>query len=110
MSVIVEARTVGRRIVDPIRAAAEGTPEVKSDRIAVQPGMNVFWTDYVNRIEGHGAFHGPLREWIMAYHERTGDPDDRVVSFVAAVIEQDSPRPGEKLPSNVRRRVFLEKR
>jgi len=108
MNVIVEAKTLSGRFVDPIRAASEGSHEVKSDRIAVQPGPSVYWADYLHRIEGRGSYHGPLRDWILAYHERTGNPDDRILSFVAAVIEQDSPAPGEKSPTRVRSRVFLQ--
>ena len=107
MNLIVDAKTVDGRFVDPVRAAAAGSDEVKSDRILVQPGYNVYWVDYMARIERTGSLHDPLRDWIMSYHERTGDPRDRVVSFVAAIVEQDSPAPGETSPKNIRHRRFL---
>ena len=107
MTVIVDAKTVDGRFVDPIRAATMGSDEVKSDRVVVQPGYNVYWADYIARIENRGSYHGPLRDWIMAYHKRTGNPRDRVVSFVVAVVEQTSPAPGETSPKNIRQRQFL---
>ena len=49
-----------------------------------------------------------VREWILAHHERTGNPNDQIVRFDAYVIWQDSPKPGEPpVPTNIRKRRFL---
>ena len=41
---------------------------------------------------------------------RTGRPEDRIVSFKAYVVEDDSPPPGERTPTNPRSRQFFEYR
>ena len=63
--------------------------------------------NYSGRIPGSGSYHQALTEWILAYHERTGNPNDRIVSFDAYQVDDDSPPIGEPKPRNVRSHVFL---
>ena len=74
------------------------------------PDYDVFWVDYLGRIVGSGGFHGALRSWLLRYSRRTGRSDDRIVSFEAYVVEQDSPPPGARGPVNPRARLFLRDR
>ncbi|MDH5675642.1 MAG: DCC1-like thiol-disulfide oxidoreductase family protein [Myxococcales bacterium] len=106
-SIVVDAITRDGRHVDPINELAARSADPLSRRVPVRPGYNVYWVDYIARIEGYKAYHRDLRRFILAYHERTGQPEDRIVSFEAHVVEQDSPRPGHGEPQNVRSHVFL---
>ncbi len=37
--------------------------------------------DYLSRIAGDHAYEPPLRDWVLAYPTRTGNPNDRLQSF-----------------------------
>jgi predicted DCC family thiol-disulfide oxidoreductase YuxK len=107
-NLIVIGETVDGRKVDPVRAAASDSDAPYAARVVVQPGYDVYWVDYIERIEGRRAYHEALRDWIMAHHERTGNPKDRVTRFEALMVEQESPPPGESDPRNFRIRRILE--
>ncbi|HXI59807.1 MAG TPA: hypothetical protein VNO55_27255, partial [Polyangia bacterium] len=59
------------------------------------------------RIPFNPQYWGALQEWILAYPNRTGRAEDRIVHFDASIVEDDSPPPGQTQPSKVRARVFL---
>jgi predicted DCC family thiol-disulfide oxidoreductase YuxK len=106
-SVVVDARTEDGRHVDPYneRAARIADPTLRS--VPMRPDYDVYWVDYTMRIAERDQHHSALRDWIFAYHERTGRHQDRIVAFEAFVVEQDSPGLGETQPENVRHRRFL---
>jgi hypothetical protein len=60
------------------------------------------------RAPGLTNYHQALIEWILRYPERTGRERDRIVSFQALLVENDSPPPGERRPRNLRTSVFLQ--
>lgn len=105
--VVVDARTVDGRRIDPLNLAASGWEGEPWEEIPERLGHDQFWCDYHARVRGRGALHGPLREWILRHHERTGDPNDRIVAFEAWLLEDDSPPPGVREPLNRRRERFL---
>jgi hypothetical protein len=107
-NLVVVAETVDGRTVDPVRAAASDSDVPSPDRLVIQPGHDVYWASYMQRIKERGIYHRPLGDWIMAHHERTGNPNDKVTHFVAMLIEQQSPPPGEFDPSNIKTTKFLE--
>ncbi len=107
--VVVDALTVDGRRVDPYNLVASdfsGEPG-PWDRIPGRLGQDQFWCDYTNRIKGNRAMHHVLEAWILRHHERTGDPNDKIVSFVATWIEDESPLPGQTEATNVKRTPFL---
>lgn len=107
--VVVDARTVDGRRIDPLNLAASDFdgPPGPWDRIPGRLGQDQFWCDYVNRIKGNGGMHHVLQDWILRHHERTGNPKDRIVAFDAMWIEDDSPAPGETSAGETRRTSFL---
>jgi predicted DCC family thiol-disulfide oxidoreductase YuxK len=107
VSVVVDAWTTDGRRVDPYNEAASRVADPTLRRVPVRPDMDVYWVDYTMRIAHRAEYHGPLRDWIFRYHERTGSPEDRIVRFDAYLVEQDSPPPGEREPRNFRHRNFL---
>lgn len=110
MSIVVDAVTVDGRHVDPLNELAARVSDPRSRSVPVYPDYDVFWVDYIGRIVGSGGFHGALRSWILRYSRRTGSSRDRIVSFEAYVVEQDSPPPGARGPVNSRSRLFLRDR
>jgi hypothetical protein len=105
--IVVDARTSDGRHVDPFNALASRVADPSLRSIPERLGQSAAYCDYTVRIPDDELYHGPLRDWILDYHRRTGRPDDRIVHFKAYVVEQDSPAPGERQPNNVHARVFL---
>ena len=110
MSIVVDAVTVDGRHVDPLNEVAARVSDPRSRSVPVYPDYDVFWVDYIGRIAGSGGFHEALRSWLLRNSARTGRRADRIVSFEAYVVEQDSPPPGEHAPVNPRARLFLRDR
>jgi predicted DCC family thiol-disulfide oxidoreductase YuxK len=107
MAIVVDAVTADGRHVDPLNERTARYSEPQSRRVPVFPNYDVFFTDYSMRIPGAGALHPVLRNWLLRYPRRTGNPADRIVSFDVYVVEQDSPAPGETQPTNLRDHLFL---
>jgi hypothetical protein len=105
--VVVDAVTQTGRHVDPFNELASRVADPSLRSIPKRLGQAAAWCDYTVRIADAGLHHAALRDWIMAYGDRTRRGEDRIKHFKAYVIEQDNPPPGELEPSNVTARVFL---
>ena len=106
-SMVVDAVTVDGRHVDPYSEATSRYANPGHNEIPERLDNDSFVFNYSGRIPGPGAYHQALTEWILNYHERTGNPRDRIVSFDAYEVDDDSPPIGELKPRNVRSHVFL---
>jgi predicted DCC family thiol-disulfide oxidoreductase YuxK len=106
-TVYVDAVTSEGRHVDPYNEAGSRVATLPVDRVPVRLGHDSFWCDYTLRIPDAGSYHQALLEWILRYPERTGRAGDTIVRFEAFVLWQDSPKPGQKEPTNFRKRRFL---
>jgi hypothetical protein len=106
----VDAVTFGGRHVDPFNEAGSRVSTLPVDRIPPHMEQDEFWCDYTNRIPENEAYWRALKEWIFAYHLRTGRPEDRVIAFEAKLIEGESPAFGETQPKNWKTRVMTSAR
>jgi predicted DCC family thiol-disulfide oxidoreductase YuxK len=106
-TVVVEAVTADGRHVDPYSEVASRYRYPGSNEIPVRLDNNSFFFNYSVRIPDQTAYHQAFLEWILAYPQRTHHPNDRIVSFEAICVENDSPPPGQTRPHNLRRRTFL---
>jgi predicted DCC family thiol-disulfide oxidoreductase YuxK len=106
-TIVVDAITVDGRHVDPYSEATNRYPNPGRLQIPVRLDNDSFVFNYSGRIPTSPAYHQAFIEWILSYHERTGRPMDRIVSFEAWKVEDDSPRVGQQQPTNVRSHVFL---
>jgi len=106
-SMVVDAITVDGRHVDPYSEATSRYENPGRAEIPERLDNDSFVFNYSGRIPGSGSYHQALTEWILAYHERTGNPNDRIISFDAYQVDDDSPPIGETKPRNVRSHVFL---
>lgn len=102
-----EAVTEDGRTVDPFNLYASQAIPSPGKTIPGRLEQNSYFCDYLTRIANRGEYHQALIEWIQRHHERTGNPKDRIVSFEAFTVEHDSPRPGQKQPTNTRVQSFL---
>jgi hypothetical protein len=105
--VYVDALTVTGRHVDPYNEAGSRVADLPVERIPPHMEQNEFWCDFTNRVPDNDTYWKPLKAWIFDYPNRTGNPDDRIVSFEAKLFEQDNPPPGEREPRNPRTRVMF---
>jgi predicted DCC family thiol-disulfide oxidoreductase YuxK len=106
-SVVVDAVTADGRHVDPYSEVAGRYPNPGRNEIPPRLDNDSFFFNFSARIPFKPEYFGAFQEWILAYPERTGRPNDRIVKFDAYIVEDDSPPPGETKPRNVRSRVFL---
>jgi predicted DCC family thiol-disulfide oxidoreductase YuxK len=106
-SMVVDAVTIDGRHVDPYSEVTSRYPNPGHNEIPVRLDNDSFVFNYSGRIPTQGAYHQALTEWILNYHERTGDPRDRIVSFDAYELDDDSPPIGETQPRNFRSHIFL---
>ncbi|MEA2700903.1 MAG: hypothetical protein QOI66_5174 [Myxococcales bacterium] len=106
-TVVVDAVTADGRHVDPYSDRAGRYANPGSDRIPARLDNDSFFFNYSARIPFNSQYWGALQEWILAYPNRTGRAEDRIVHFDASIVEDDSPPLGQTQPSKVRARVFL---
>jgi len=106
--IVVDAVTRDGRHVDPLNEVGSRVAELPVSDIPRRLGHDSFWCDYQLRIPSMPAYHQALLEWILRYPERTGRPQDTLVSFDMWLLEHASPKPGETTPTDVRRRRLLE--
>ena len=106
-TVVVDAVTRDGRHVDPYNEVGSRVSSLPVEGVPVRLGHDSFWCDYTLRIPDAPQYHQALLEWLQRYHERTGRPQDQIIRFEAFVIWQDSPKPGETQPTNIRKRRFL---
>ena len=106
-TIVVDAVTRDGRHVDPYNEVGSRVSSLPVDSVPVRLGHDSFWCDYTLRIPDAPQYHQALLEWILRYHERTGREEDSIVRFEAFTVWQDSPKPGETQPTNIRKHVFL---
>jgi hypothetical protein len=106
----VDAVTFNGRHVDPYNEAASRVAPLPLERIPPHLIQDEFWCDYEREIFGNEAYWRALKEWIFAYHKRTGRPEDRIISFDAKIIESDEPPLKEYESWNIRQKVMFSAR
>ncbi len=107
MMVVVDAVTRDGRHVDPYNEIGSRVHTLPVTDIPPRLGHDSMFCDYTLKIPGTAPYHQALTEWIQRYPERTGNPNDAIVSFQAIKLEHTPPPPGETQATNVRRSVFL---
>jgi DCC1-like thiol-disulfide oxidoreductase len=106
-SVVVDAVTIDGRHVDPYSEVAGRYPAPGTSQIPPRLDNDSFFFNFSARIPFKPEYFGAFQDWILAYDQRTGHPQDRIVRYDAYIVEDDSPPPGQTQPRNVRSRVFL---
>ncbi len=110
--IVVDAVTADGRRIDPFNFAASGWTGPAPETIPPRLGQDQFFCDYTNRIhqKGNAPYRDAFKDWILKHHERTGRPQDRVVSFEVHWLEDTSPPPGELEARDTKRTKVFEHR
>lgn len=106
-TVVVRAQTVDGRLVDPLSERASPRSPPGATSIIERLDHSEYFCDYLSRIANDGAYHPPLRDWLLAYPQRTGDARDSLKSFQVVELTQVSPALGQRLPTEQKERVLL---
>jgi hypothetical protein len=105
-TITVTARTAGGRFVDPYNEVASPALPHPIDPLEFHErflregfprlGQSQFFAAYSERIERQGwdVFHPALRDWILRYPERTGNPQDAIVHFEVCRLSALCGKPG----------------
>lgn len=90
-TIIVDAVTVDGRHIDPFMLAPPNFDLVGTKSF----GYNQIWSDYFNRIQGDGArpYQKTMLEYMRRLPERTGNPNDALVSGEVYWVSDRNPRP-----------------
>ena len=109
MWLVVDAVTADGRHIDPFNQVASRYADPSLRTLPPYLGQNYYWCDYTVRIKRYRRYHGALSDWIFSHHERTGNADDRVVSFRVYEVSQFPPGPWQDEPRDVKAKVILSK-
>lgn len=109
----VRAETVDGRVVDPYNEVASRQATIPAQEgIPTRLGQDQFFAAYSERLpqETWKWYYQDFRSWILRYHERTGDPRDRIVRFRVESVVAASPAPRQRIKGQQQRRVLFELR
>jgi hypothetical protein len=105
--VYVDALTSDGRHVDPYNLAGSRVHDLPVDAIPPRLGQTAMWREYTQKIPGTNVYHQAFLEWVLRFPDRTGHQADKIVSFEAWVVEDNSPAPGATVAGEIRKRPFL---
>jgi len=108
--IYVDAVTASGKHVDPYNAVASDQPFPAGTVVPRHMGQSQFFVMYSDRIpyEGYAAYRQAFTEWLTAYPERTGHPEDCLMSFDVYLVTDRSPAIGShEEPTPVDRQRFM---
>jgi hypothetical protein len=108
VNVSVDAVTADGRHVDPFNEVASPAASHPGPTIPPRLGQDNLFCAYALRIAGSPNYHQAFSEWILRYPERTGRDGDRIVSFEAFMVLDESPLPGKREPTDTRAERFIQ--
>ena len=93
-TIVVDAITTDGRHIDPFT----GKPPNFDLGAAKSLGLTQIWCDYFNRIQlpGNTAYREPMKDYMYRLPQRTGNPNDAIVSGDVYWIKDLNPRWNEK--------------
>jgi hypothetical protein len=106
-TVVVRAVTADGRLVDPLSERSSPSSPPGMTAITTALDHDEFWCDYLSRISDDGRYHAALRDWVLNYPQRTGNPNDAIRSFELVELKQTSPVFGENDATHRRERVLM---
>jgi hypothetical protein len=108
--IYVDAVTSAGVHVDPYNAVASDQAYPAGNTVPTHMGQSQFFVMYSDRIpyEGYAAYRQAFSEWLVAYPERTGHPEDCLLSYEVYLVTDRSPDPGTHgKPTPVDRQRFM---
>ncbi|MEZ4228090.1 MAG: HTTM domain-containing protein [Polyangiaceae bacterium] len=102
--IVVDAVTQDGRHIDPL------TGKPPSFEMNPETGyhLNQIWCDWMRRISEprFRAYLPGVKDYLLKYHERTGNPRDRIVAFEMWALHERVPPPGQPHPPPTRNRLI----
>ncbi len=94
--IYVDAITSTGAHVDPYNQVASDQPFPAGDVVPSHMGQSQFFVMYSDRIgmAGYASYRQAFSEWLVAYPERTGRPEDCLLSYEVFLVTDNSPPPG----------------
>jgi len=108
--IYVDAITASGKHVDPYNEVASDQPFPAGTVVPKHMGQSQFFVMYSDRIpyDGYAAYRQAFTEWLTAYPERTGHPDDCLMSFDVYLVTDRSPEFGSHAePTPLERTRFM---
>lgn len=96
--IYVEATTAAGDHVDPYNQVASEQPFPKGEVVPTHMGQSQFFVMYTDRIanSGYAAYRQAFSEWLEAYPQRTGRPEDCLLRYDVYWVSDESPAPGTR--------------
>lgn len=108
-TVVVDAVTADGRHIDPFT----GKPPDFEAALHGPGGLGQLYSDYFQRInlDGLKRYRADLKHYLLTRHKLEGlPPGDRITSFEAWWVTNDSPPPGSVTPTNIQKSLLVASR
>jgi len=108
--IYVDAKTATGAHVDPYNEVASDQAFPAGDVVPSHLGQSQFFVMYSDRIgtEGYAAYRQAFADWLLAYPERTGHPEDCLLTYEVYLVTDRSPALGAPpWPTPVDRQRFM---
>ncbi len=108
--IYVDAVTASGKHVDPYNEVASDQPFPAGGVVPRHMGQSQYFVMYSDRIpyDGYAAYRQAFSEWLQAYPERTGHPEDCLMSYdVYLVTDQSPPIGSHEEPKPLTRQRFM---
>ncbi len=108
--IYVDAITAAGAHVDPYNAVASDQRAPAGTVVPTHMGQSQFFFMYSERIpyDGYAAYRQAFSEWLIAYPERTGRPEDCLLSYEVYLVTDRTPEPGTRAqPTPLERQRFM---
>ncbi len=94
--IYVDAVTSTGAHVDPYNEVASDQPFPAGTTVPAHMGQSQFFVMYSDRIGmvSYAAYRQAFQEWLVAYPERTGRPEDCLLSYEVYLVTDNTPAPG----------------
>lgn len=108
--IYVDALTAQGEHVDPYNQVASDQPFPAGSVVPTHMGQSQFFVMYSERIanQSYVAYRQAFSEWLVAYPERTGRPEDCLISYDVYLVTDQSPAWGARArPKPLERQRFM---
>src|SRR5688572_28446649 len=93
-TILVDAVTVDGRHIDPFTGKSPNFDLINAKSL----GLTQIWCDYFNRMHlpGNSGYRDAMKEYIYRLPQRTGNPNDAIVSGDVFWVQDMNPKWNEK--------------
>ncbi|MEZ4312714.1 MAG: hypothetical protein R3F14_32220 [Polyangiaceae bacterium] len=100
-AITIGAITVDGRHIDPFGDLQSRHLDARGLALGCQDPMGRI------RLDRNRTYRDGLKDYLLRWHELTGNPDDEIVAFDVFWVRDQCPRPGETRPYNAQRQAIM---